>query len=162
MHTYDIHCLFINGSDARGCQVVLVSEHAGIENVTEDFTRSNTLYNLFVQEKLNISSPVSCYQKLLGFDIEINYTIGDLAIEGNLTSHVGGLCRSSESKGLWIYIKHMTLYCCIIYTYADYSITAAIAISVGTILSFLLIAFVATVFVALLVWQKRLYPLLTY
>ena len=102
MHTYDIHCLFINGSDAHGCQVVLVSEHAVVENVTKDFARSNTPYNLFIQEKLNISNSVLCYQEVLGFDIEINYTISDLAIEGNLTSHGGGVCRSSKDKGLCV------------------------------------------------------------
>ena len=110
MYTYSIQCHFINGSDAHGCQVMLVSEQPGIENVTQDFTRSSTPYYLFVQEKLNVSNPVSCYQKVVGFDIEINYTIGDLVIEGNITSHVGGLCRNPESKGLCIHKVHVLFY----------------------------------------------------
>ena len=40
--TINIGCLFIVGSDVKGCEVVLVSDHRSINNETVTLTRNNT------------------------------------------------------------------------------------------------------------------------
>lgn len=95
-YMYMIKCLFINGSDARGCMVVLVSNDSGIGNVSHSFIKNSTSAQL-TQGQLILSQPVSCYHQIFGFDIEVDNTTSDVAIEGNLTVLHSTIC--SKTKG---------------------------------------------------------------
>ena len=107
-NTLIIRCYLINGSDAQGCRVVFVSDLPNIENMTKEFYSSQT--ERVVQGHLNISlDQVSCYHQMFAYDIELDFTISNLAIEGNLTLTDGEVCFGSRSKGSCKF--HVTLLC---------------------------------------------------
>ena len=56
-YTIDIQCLFIHGSDAVGCKVVLVSDHPGVNNETKTLIRRNT----FAFAQLKLTHQLGCY-----------------------------------------------------------------------------------------------------
>ena len=69
-------CEFINGSDAQGCIVVLVSEY---ENVTMNLTRSNGCsVKMLHGEGLKFTG-------VFGFDIEADGSIGTVPVAGEIT-----------------------------------------------------------------------------
>ena len=78
--TIDIQCWFIHGSDARGCKVVLVSEYKD-EVVIIERNNDNAIS---ASGTFNLTYPVSCYSRVLTFDIEHNNTLSNLSIEGKL------------------------------------------------------------------------------
>ena len=77
--TIDIQCWFIHGSDALGCKVVLVSDCPNISDVHANLSRSNML----ASGQLSLTYNISCYQRVFAFDINVNNTISNLAIEGS-------------------------------------------------------------------------------
>ena len=79
--TIDIQCWFIHGSDALGCKVVLVSDHTGINNETISISRNNIISAFGT---INLTQPVSCYSKVIAFDIESDDTFSSLTIEGKV------------------------------------------------------------------------------
>ena len=78
--TIDIQCWFIHGSDARGCKVVLVSEYKNEVVIIE----RNNANAISASGTFNLTYPVSCYSRVLAFDVEHNYSLSNLSIEGNL------------------------------------------------------------------------------
>ena len=81
--TIDIQCHFIHGSDALGCKVILVSDYQGIKDETiMNVSRNNNIVS--IQRRVNLTQLSSCYSKVTAFDIEVNGTISNLAIEGNI------------------------------------------------------------------------------
>ena len=78
--TIDIQCWFIHGSDAQGCKVVLVSEYE--HEVVIIKRNSDNLIS--ASGTFNLTYPVSCYSRVLAFDVEHNKILGNLSIEGKL------------------------------------------------------------------------------
>ena len=70
-YTVDIQCLFISGSDAVGCKVVVVSDHQSINNETANLTRNSTLAYC----QLNLTHQVSCYHRVVSYTIKIDHQI---------------------------------------------------------------------------------------
>ena len=83
--TIDIQCWFIHGSDALGCKVVLVSDCPNISDVHANLSRSN----MSASGQLN---NIACYQRVFAFYIDVNNTISNLTIEGNITAKVMAEC----------------------------------------------------------------------
>ena len=94
--TIDIQCWFIHGSDALGCKVVLVSDHQGVHNETMNITRNNIMS---ASGTFNSTQPVSCYNRVFAFDIEINNTLSNVAIEGKFqpTATTNSICSGMMS-----------------------------------------------------------------
>ena len=82
--TIDIQCLFIHGSDALGCKVVLVSEYK--DEVVIIIERNNIITS--ASGTFSLTNQVSCYSRVLVFDIKYNNTISNLFVEGNLQPRV--------------------------------------------------------------------------
>ena len=76
-----IECHFINGSDARGCKVMIVSEHAAVDNITAMLMKASESDSI-VSELLNLTHAFDCYSNVFAYDIEADYSIGSLAIAG--------------------------------------------------------------------------------
>ena len=94
--TIDIQCWFIHGSDALGCKVVLVSDYTNINNVQVHLSRSD----MSASGQLSLTRNISCYQRVFAFDIDVNNTISNLAVEGNITVKAATDC---------VYILHSKL-----------------------------------------------------
>ena len=76
--------------------------------MTKEFYSSQS--ERVVQGHLNISlDQVSCYHQMFAYDIELDFTISNLAIEGNLTLPDGEVCFGPRSKGSCKF--HVTLLC---------------------------------------------------
>ena len=84
--TIDIQCLFIHGSDAVGCKVVLVSDHPGVNNETETLLKRNTSASALGQ--LNLTLKAACYHRVLAYTCEVNYTTNNFYIEEMLFSNL--------------------------------------------------------------------------
>ena len=78
--TIRIQCLFIRGSDAIGCKVVLVSDCSNYRDMHTNITKRET--DTKASEQLNLRQNVFCYHKVIAYDIDVNNTIRDLGIEG--------------------------------------------------------------------------------
>ena len=63
-HAFRIMCDFIHGSDALGCEVVLVCEY---DNVTGSLPREGTASRDMV---VSVTYAALCYNKVFAFDIE--------------------------------------------------------------------------------------------
>ena len=83
--TIDIQCLFIHGSDALGCKVVLISHCQNVRDVHANLSRSDA--SAFGQ--IILTRSISCYHKVLAFDIDINNSIGNLSIEFKINTTDG-------------------------------------------------------------------------
>ena len=81
--TIAIQCLFIHGSDALGCKVVLVSNCSNISDVYANISRNNNVI-MSASGKLSLAYNISCYYRLFASDIDINNTISNLTIEGTI------------------------------------------------------------------------------
>ena len=95
-----VECHFINGSDALGCKVHLVSDHPNVDTVVESLlNRENDSISSshLIKREFTLPHPVSCYRHVLAFDIENDNNISEFAIYGNLTLQVGVECFSSKT-----------------------------------------------------------------
>ena len=90
--TIDIQCWFIHGSDALGCKAVLVSDYPSVNYEVMNISRNDN--NMSASGMFNLTQPVSCYSKVLAFDIESDDTLSNLTLEVNLhpTSTPDALC----------------------------------------------------------------------
>ena len=89
--TIHIQCLFIRGSDAVGCKITLVSECPGVANGNANITRSDTS-NI---GRLSLTTHnISCYLKVLAYDIDVNNTISDISVDAKIR-----LMPNSEPPG---------------------------------------------------------------
>ena len=73
----EVQCDFISGSTAQGCMVVLVGELGNITLTLESNNPSMT-------KCLDPSDKVVDYQRVLGFTIDADGTVGSLEIPGEL------------------------------------------------------------------------------
>ena len=69
--TVDIQCLFISGSDAVGCKVVVVSDHQSINSETADLTRNDTS----AYGRLILTHKAFCYHRVVAYTITIDHQI---------------------------------------------------------------------------------------
>ena len=81
-----IRCLFITGSDARGCMVTLVAILNGVETYTVNLTRQSNSGYVTISESviLSISLSITCYDRVFAYDIEEDGSIGSLRVPGEL------------------------------------------------------------------------------
>ena len=89
-----LQCIFVTGSDASGCLVVLhlVGE---AENTTIKLTRKGM--HMYVMKVLNLTKSSARISEILGYDIESNGSIGTLPVTGELSWNVNLLnCKSSD------------------------------------------------------------------
>ena len=89
--TIDIQCWFIHGADALGCKVVLVSDHSTIKNESRTFSKRNT----YATGMMTLAHPVSCYLRVVAFDIESDNTTSNITIEGKLINRTDTVCSGT-------------------------------------------------------------------
>ena len=85
--TIDIQCLFIHGSDALGCKVVLVRDCPNISDVHANLSRRG----MSASGQMSLTHNISCYHRVFAFDIDVNNTISNLTIEGMIKPMAGGV-----------------------------------------------------------------------
>ncbi len=89
--TYSIQCIYISGSNARGCVFILVGGVEGVANITGIVDRTSS-------EGVRIEVPnIGCYREVLAFDLESDNTTGTLPIRGNITMITMDICPTSKS-----------------------------------------------------------------
>ena len=74
-NAFAVQCIFLTGSIAQGCKVVLMSE---FDSITINLTRNS----LCAADTLEANLPVSNYSAVFGHDIESDGSIGVLAVHG--------------------------------------------------------------------------------
>ena len=74
-YTVKVHCYFINGSDAQGCLVVFTSSFGQVDNQIVRLESNSTAW-----EEISLDRPISCYHRVLAFDIEAGGNVSDIAI----------------------------------------------------------------------------------
>ena len=77
-----VQCLFVNGSTARGCMVVLVGQSY---NVTVNLTRQGLCATGIFNDTHLLQN--ACITGVIGYDIESDGTVGTLAIFGEISNH---------------------------------------------------------------------------
>ena len=84
-----IQCLFIDGSSAQGCEVLLVTQDHG--NITVDLTREGTCAETTLT--LDKPGPVALIN-VFGLDVESDGEVGVTAVQGEVTTmdNFGTLC----------------------------------------------------------------------
>ena len=89
-----LQCMFVTGSDAIGCLVVLqlVGE---ADNITFNLTRKGN--HMCVMKTVKLTKSSMCTSEIFGYDIESNGSIGALPVPGELSWDVNLLnCNSSD------------------------------------------------------------------
>ena len=79
---FHVSCDFLEGSDAKGCMVVLLGTY---NNVTVNISRTHP-NSESVTDTVNVELPTFCYNEMYAFDIEYDGSIGTLAIPGHLNT----------------------------------------------------------------------------
>ena len=81
--TIDIQCTFIEGSDAKGCTFVLISDHPSINNETDTLTRNS----MFAYGQLNLTHKASCYHRVYAYNIPDNgHTASIIYVTGEVSN----------------------------------------------------------------------------
>ena len=106
----DIECYFLNGSDAQGCKVVVVSDHSSVGNITAMLIRHN-VSDSTVSGQVNLTYHIDCYHHVLAFDIEANGTISSLATRREIElNETLSQCRITKTSTLLpAYTKYLPL-----------------------------------------------------
>ena len=73
-NSFLVYCDFIPGSNAEGCEVILVGE---VNNVTANIERNSSIL---------LNYRLSCYHEIFAFDVESDGSVGKLAVAGVLMS----------------------------------------------------------------------------
>lgn len=89
----ELICDFVRGSDAYGCMVVLQAID-GLDNATVNITRTDNSSQAVVFYTLQY--PLSCYDQVYAFDIEVDGSIGTVPLLRGIDDHLGKN-RSVES-----------------------------------------------------------------
>ena len=88
-----LQCMFVAGSDAFGCLVVLQLVCEG-RNITVKLTREGN-HVMCVMKTVNLTKSSACISEFFGYDIESNGSIGTLPVPGELSWNQLN-CRSSD------------------------------------------------------------------
>ena len=151
--TINIQCWFIRGSDALGCKVVLVSDYRGVNNETMNITRkTNSIISVF--GTFNLTQPVSCYNRVLAFDIEISNILSNVTIEGKFqpTATKNSICSGMMS----LFSTHMNRVYLSIPLVGDLNhppLTAPIAIVTMVLIIIVIVAII--IFLVVFMWHKK-------
>ena len=94
-HTLMLQCLFVNGSDAIGCLVVL--QFKGDANSTSENLKREGV-DMSAMKVMNLTESTACIREIFGYDIESNGSVGTLAVPGELFGNVSLLvnCGSRD------------------------------------------------------------------
>ena len=95
----EIECNFINGTDAQGCKIVVVSSHSSVGNITAMLIRHNES-DTTVSGQVNLTYHIDCYHHVLAFDIEANGTISSLATRGEIDKTSESQCVMTTTTGV--------------------------------------------------------------
>ena len=90
-----LQCMFVTGSDAIGCLVVLqfVGE---ADNITVNLTREGMRMYDTAMKVVNLTKSSVCISKILGYDIKSNGSVGTLPVL-DLSWNISLLnCKSSD------------------------------------------------------------------
>ena len=90
--TIDIQCLFIHGSDAVGCKVVLVSGHPRVNNETKTLSRKTKSSST----QLKLTHQVDCYQRVLAYSISVNNSTSNFKIVELLNFSTNSVCTGKK------------------------------------------------------------------
>ena len=77
-----LQCMFVTGSDAIGCLVVL-QFFGETDYTTVNLTRKGM--HMYVMKVENLTKSSTCISEVLGYDIESNGSVGTLPIPGELS-----------------------------------------------------------------------------
>ena len=94
-----VHCYYVNGSDAQGCLVVFINNFGQVDNQTVRLENSSIAW-----EEFNLNHPISCYHRVLAFDIEAGDNVSDIAIVANATRTLTTPCPLASPGNLFIAI----------------------------------------------------------
>ena len=87
----EVHCYFINGSDAQGCLVVFCSNLTHVKSKPIELILMEN--DSIIWSVANLAHPISFYHQVFAFDIETGGSISDLAIEGSgITNQSQAVC----------------------------------------------------------------------
>ena len=90
-----VQCMFVNGSTARGCMVVLVGQS---DNVTVNLTRDGMCAaDIFNDTHLLQNTYIA---GVIGYDIESDGTVGTLAIIGELSNDTLTCPSDNPTQGM--------------------------------------------------------------
>ena len=94
----NVTCHFLAGSDALGCMVILIGQ---LSNHTMKLMKRSADSNIITEhtEELKLkdnSLSLSCYNRIVAFDIESDGTVGTLPVPGYLMSTAGHLERVKD------------------------------------------------------------------
>ena len=98
-YTVKVYCYFINGSDAQGCMVVFINNFGQVDNQTVRLESNSTAL-----EQFNLNHPISCYHRVLAFDIERGGNVSDITIVANVTRTLTTPCPLASPSNLFIAI----------------------------------------------------------
>ena len=93
----DIQCLFILGSDAVGCQVVIVSDHQSINNETANLTRNYTS----AYGRLILTHKAACYHRVIVYTItKDHHIVSTFSLEKTLkfNTETNIVCSGKKKK----------------------------------------------------------------
>ena len=88
----NVTCHFLAGSDALGCVVILIGQ---FHNDTMKLMKrsADTVHTAVLKP---ISKSLSCYNRVVAFDIESDGSIGTLPVPGYWERTTDGPCRTNE------------------------------------------------------------------
>ena len=93
-HTFMLQCLFVNGTDAVGCLVVL--QFIGDANSTSENLKREGM-DMCAMKVVNLTKSTAGIREIFGYDIESNGSVGTLAVPGELFGNVSLLVNCGLS-----------------------------------------------------------------
>jgi hypothetical protein len=111
----NVTCHFFTGSDALGCMVILIGQFSNHTMKLMKRSADNNITEHTEELKLEANS-LSCYDRIVAFDIESDGSVGTLPVPGHLMSaavHLertkDGPCRANEGSTITVGTSGMTL-----------------------------------------------------
>ena len=102
-NAFVVQCIFLTGSIAQGCMVVLMNE---FDPVIVNLTRNSWC----AADIMEATLPLSNYSEVFGYDIESDGSVGTLAVHGIILKNGGSTapCMPSglsptPSKSYWLF-----------------------------------------------------------
>ena len=108
--SFIVQCVFVSGSTARGCMVVLVGQS---DNTTVNLTREGLCATGVTSTITNISFLI-----IIGYDIESDGTLGTLAIEGEFSNESLSCTENLKGGEHTLYFYYVT----IMFKFVSYSV----------------------------------------
>ncbi len=89
-NAFAVQCIFLSGSIAQGCKVILMGE---FDSITVNLTKNG----LCAADTIEANLPVSNYSAVFGHDIESDGSVGTLAIHGTILRNASSIARCMPS-----------------------------------------------------------------